>query len=648
MSAPDNEKGGGKHEENESRGMDPIAIRGGELNFGLRWDFVGNEPIDLDASCVSFTTTGDPGEVVFYNNLATKGRWMLHTGDNTTGEGDDDDEAIQIFVEKIPEHIVHLVLVVTCHNHGSYLANVAAIECIVSDLVQDRELCTPPVTLSKTHSAIIVCALSREKDAGPHAWTLSSLNCAATGHSVGDTALLSAMQTQLRIHPSQTPALGIDYALHKGDVALVTGELEHLMMGLGWSKEDCDLDAHCILLDKEGLYMDHVTAKTKHSLGIEHKTEASDAALHSGDNAFEGQGDRETIHVKMKNVPSKCAYIYFTVNCVNKDVWSESTLGGTAGAYCRLVHITKKAGTRGKTHNLENRKELCRVNIAKMPRDACALLFAAVHRSETTVGGWDIVMLADHIPHVNMLIPGEFLPLARCSAYFMGDNPVAGAQSGRQGMMGNTWNSIRDMANKKSTLTLEIIEARNLRPQDEVFKCQCMMWLKDHAYERSQRQATMHTDNRTTPSWHQSFTYETSFVDCLRIMVLDVALAGIVDISLFLPPDNKSDATLWERLQSGEYYNAWLPILGHSMPSPPACIHPTHHPFRDPRRASCWSQAFPTADIELLLLSPHVIRVTSSSARRGRAFQLLSCRPTCSFVRVCASFSLELLGLLRG
>ena len=110
------------HRDDSDHQVHNISIPGHrELNFGLRWDFVGEEPFDLDVSCVSFDRAGNTGEVVYFNNLVTTGEWMVHTGDNTTGEGDDDDEAIQVYLSKIPQEIHSLVLVITCHNTGMFL-----------------------------------------------------------------------------------------------------------------------------------------------------------------------------------------------------------------------------------------------------------------------------------------------------------------------------------------------------------------------------------------------------------------------------------------------------------------------------------------------------------------------------------------------
>ena len=363
------------------------------------------------------------------------------------------------------------------------------------------------------------------------------------------------IQSQLELATtSEAPVLGIDYTLSKGDVAQITGDLKHLMMGLGWSKEDCDLDASAIFLDENGRYLDYVTAKKKHS-AFNH------ACTHSGDNAFEGQGDRETIHVKLDEVAANVQYIYFSVTCNGKDVWATHKLGGTTGGYCRLVHIAKKAqNTRAKTHNLEDRKELCRINVAKLARDVCALLFAVVYRDVSKAGGWAIKMLGDKLLHENVLIPGEFLPLARCATYFI---DAFNRVQDKVGMMTLDWEKMREISHKKIHLRVSILQARDLKPQDVVFRCHCIVWLKDRSSYRCQRQQTSHCTDRDNISWNEGISLGANFTDTVRIMVLDAVMVGVVDIPLFLPDD--SQLTLWEQLNNGDVLDSWYPVCGSGM-----------------------------------------------------------------------------------
>eukprot|EP00659_Diplonema_papillatum_P009458 gene9458-14682_t len=530
----------------------PVEIDGTkELNFGLRWDFVGNEPIDMDASCVSFDASGKPGEAVFYNNLVTEGKWMLHTGDNTTGEGDDDDEAIQMVFDKIPERVASLVLVVTCHNAGCYLSNVKSLACVVTDMANETEFARIPVALSKDHTAIILCSI--ERIPSTQSWLLKTHNVACLGHSIGEARLIDRMQSLLDIAPSDKKGgneLSTMYATAKGEVAHVA-DLRHLMLGLGWEKPDVDLDASAVMLDKNGLYIDAVAAKTKHG--------SFDFSMkHSGDNAFDGSGDKETIHLHLDSVHQDVHFVYFAVTQNCKDnLWSSSRLGGSAGAYCRLVHIAKKnKDGKGRTLNADDRKELCRVNISKLSKDASALLFAVAYRSGHRNGAWAVVKCSDYVTETGLFIPGELLPLARCHSYFFGGWVAA---TGRIGVISETWGAFKELLHKRQHLRVTIVEARELMPQDEVFTCQCQLWLRDREAARAQRKKTASTSNRDHPQWDEVFSFAVTALDCIRVMVTHWCSVGVIDIPLFLPEAYK--LTLWEELVSSST-DGWYPLQG--------------------------------------------------------------------------------------
>lgn len=87
--------------------------------IGLGWDtnrYDGGNDFDLDA-CVFLL--GKNGKVlkdedfVFYNNLTARDGAVVHTGDNRTGDGDGDDEAIIIDFAKVPAEIEKIAVTVT-------------------------------------------------------------------------------------------------------------------------------------------------------------------------------------------------------------------------------------------------------------------------------------------------------------------------------------------------------------------------------------------------------------------------------------------------------------------------------------------------------------------------------------------------------
>lgn len=89
--------------------------------LGLGWDARSSDgaAFDLDASAFLL---GDSGKVrsdddfIFYNQLKSACGSIEHTGDNRTGAGDGDDEALKISLTKVPDSIKRVVICVTIHD----------------------------------------------------------------------------------------------------------------------------------------------------------------------------------------------------------------------------------------------------------------------------------------------------------------------------------------------------------------------------------------------------------------------------------------------------------------------------------------------------------------------------------------------------
>lgn len=87
--------------------------------IGLGWDtnrYDGGSDFDIDASVFLLGANGKvlrDEDFVFYNNLNGRNGAVVHTGDNRTGEGDGDDEAIIIDFTKIPPEIEKIAVTVT-------------------------------------------------------------------------------------------------------------------------------------------------------------------------------------------------------------------------------------------------------------------------------------------------------------------------------------------------------------------------------------------------------------------------------------------------------------------------------------------------------------------------------------------------------
>lgn len=90
--------------------------------IGVGWDApekLDGQPVDLDASAFLLNRENRvrrDTDFVFYNNLETENGALKHLGDNTTGQGDGDDEMIHIDLDALAFDIDKIAFSVTIHN----------------------------------------------------------------------------------------------------------------------------------------------------------------------------------------------------------------------------------------------------------------------------------------------------------------------------------------------------------------------------------------------------------------------------------------------------------------------------------------------------------------------------------------------------
>ena len=75
-----------------------IPINEPTVFVGLGWDFTGKETFDLDASITGFGEKFNVVQAIYYGNKKGLNDSVIHFGDNLTGEGEGDDEVIQVFL----------------------------------------------------------------------------------------------------------------------------------------------------------------------------------------------------------------------------------------------------------------------------------------------------------------------------------------------------------------------------------------------------------------------------------------------------------------------------------------------------------------------------------------------------------------------
>lgn len=107
-------KGGNVSLTKEAPGLAAVAV-------GLGWDLrtTTGQDFDLDASAIALGADKkvvSDQHFVFFNNLKSPDGAIEHTGDNTTGEGDGDDEIIKVDLAAVPANIDSIVFPVSIYD----------------------------------------------------------------------------------------------------------------------------------------------------------------------------------------------------------------------------------------------------------------------------------------------------------------------------------------------------------------------------------------------------------------------------------------------------------------------------------------------------------------------------------------------------
>lgn len=93
-----------------------------KIMVGLGWDvnaFDSGADFDLDAAVFLLDANGKcptDKEFVFYGNLHHPSEAVKHQGDNLTGEGEGDDEQVQVDLSKVPANIEKIAFTVTIYE----------------------------------------------------------------------------------------------------------------------------------------------------------------------------------------------------------------------------------------------------------------------------------------------------------------------------------------------------------------------------------------------------------------------------------------------------------------------------------------------------------------------------------------------------
>lgn len=100
-----------------------------KILVGLGWDtnkYDGSADFDLDASIFLVDATGkatSDSDFIFYNNPIHPSGSVQYMGDNRTGEGDGDDEQVNIDLSLVPANIDRIAFTVTIYDYETRKQN---------------------------------------------------------------------------------------------------------------------------------------------------------------------------------------------------------------------------------------------------------------------------------------------------------------------------------------------------------------------------------------------------------------------------------------------------------------------------------------------------------------------------------------------
>ncbi|MBF0371807.1 MAG: TerD family protein [Alphaproteobacteria bacterium] len=111
--------------------------------IGLGWDARSTDGVEFDLDASAFMLDSNykvPSEkaFIFYNNLQSVDGAVEHTGDNKTGSGDGDDEALRVNLDMVPSEVQTIAIAVTIHDADSRKQNFGQVKNASIRIVNDE------------------------------------------------------------------------------------------------------------------------------------------------------------------------------------------------------------------------------------------------------------------------------------------------------------------------------------------------------------------------------------------------------------------------------------------------------------------------------------------------------------------------------
>ncbi|MDO5768333.1 MAG: TerD family protein [Psychrobacter sp.] len=173
-----------------------------QIKMGLGWDvaqsaggakkggFLGNlfgggggggDSIDLDASCIMFDANKQMVDAIWFGQLKSKDGSILHTGDNRTGDGDGDDEVINVDLSRVPASVQSLVFTVNSFT-GQTFETVENAFCRIVNASNNSEVARYNLSSQGSHTAMVMAKVYRHNGE----WKMHAIGETASGRTFQD------------------------------------------------------------------------------------------------------------------------------------------------------------------------------------------------------------------------------------------------------------------------------------------------------------------------------------------------------------------------------------------------------------------------------------------------------------------------------
>lgn len=130
----------------------------------------GSDSIDLDASLIMFDANKNTVDTVYFGQLKSACGSVKHNGDNLTGEGDGDDETIDVDLQRVPSNIQTLVFTISSFR-GQTFKDVENAFCRLVDKTTGQEIAKYNLSEQGNYTSLIIAKIYRHNSQ----WKLKAL-----------------------------------------------------------------------------------------------------------------------------------------------------------------------------------------------------------------------------------------------------------------------------------------------------------------------------------------------------------------------------------------------------------------------------------------------------------------------------------------